>query len=122
VAKRASLGSAIRTARERAGLSQSELARELGVPQGTIGRIESGGRGQPRFQTVAGIARVLGASLDALAVDAGLLPALTPAREQTVRLAEARLAGKVRAARRALADADADLATLLEGTTRRDPG
>lgn len=34
----------IREARRRAGLTQAELARRAGVPQSTVGRIESGAR------------------------------------------------------------------------------
>jgi len=34
----------VREARRRAGLSQAELAERAGVPQSTIGRIESGAR------------------------------------------------------------------------------
>jgi transcriptional regulator with XRE-family HTH domain len=34
----------MREARKRAGLTQAELARRAGVPQSTVGRIESGAR------------------------------------------------------------------------------
>jgi transcriptional regulator with XRE-family HTH domain len=34
----------VREARRRAGLTQAELARRAGVPQSTVGRIESGAR------------------------------------------------------------------------------
>ncbi len=34
----------VREARKRAGLTQAELARRAGVPQSTVGRIESGAR------------------------------------------------------------------------------
>lgn len=34
----------VREARRRAGLSQAELAQRAGVPQSTVGRIESGAR------------------------------------------------------------------------------
>jgi len=34
----------VREARKRAGLTQAELARRAGVPQSTVGRIESGSR------------------------------------------------------------------------------
>jgi transcriptional regulator with XRE-family HTH domain len=38
------LSQLIREARRRAGLTQAELARRAGVPQSTVGRIESGAR------------------------------------------------------------------------------
>jgi predicted transcriptional regulator len=37
-----SVAEAVRTARRQAGLSQRELARRAGVPQSTVGRLESG--------------------------------------------------------------------------------
>jgi len=112
VAKKASLGESIRTARERAKMTQSQLARALGVAQGTIARIESGGREAPRFTTVVKIATVLGISLDALAVDAGILPRSTAVSESAGRAATARALRGLQAARERLADSDDQLAAI----------
>jgi len=38
------IGNLIREARRRAGLTQAELAQRAGVPQSTVGRIETGAR------------------------------------------------------------------------------
>jgi transcriptional regulator with XRE-family HTH domain len=57
----------LRKARERAGLSQSSLARAAGIAPDAVSRIESGARANPGFSTVARLASALGLSLDALA-------------------------------------------------------
>lgn len=56
---------ALRQARRRAGLTQRELAARTGVPQSTIGRIESG-RADPRVSTLDGLLRACGDELDAV--------------------------------------------------------
>lgn len=38
------IGNLVREARRRAGLTQAELAQRAGVPQSTVGRIETGAR------------------------------------------------------------------------------
>jgi transcriptional regulator with XRE-family HTH domain len=53
----------VREARRGAGLSQRELAAEMGMPQSTISRIEAG-RIAPRWSTVEGILRATGSSLE----------------------------------------------------------
>jgi SOS-response transcriptional repressor LexA len=47
-------------------ISEATLARQIGVPQGTISRILSGATRDPRISTVAGIAQVLGTTIDHL--------------------------------------------------------
>lgn len=65
----ATVGERLCFARERAGLTQSELAKRAGVSQGTIGNIESGTRNRPR--NLLKIARALGVSPDWLESGAG---------------------------------------------------
>jgi transcriptional regulator with XRE-family HTH domain len=55
------LGKRLRRARERQGLSQDQLARNVGVGQSTISRIEDGG--QTTTAVLAEVARKLGYSL-----------------------------------------------------------
>ena len=52
----------VREARRRAGLSQAELAERAGVPQSTIGRIESGAR-MPSAALVDRVIRAAGFEL-----------------------------------------------------------
>jgi transcriptional regulator with XRE-family HTH domain len=68
------IGDALRDARERAGISQSALARMTGIAPNIVSRIEAGERPNPQFATVARLARALGISLDGLAADCGLMP------------------------------------------------
>lgn len=56
---------ALRQARRRAGLTQRDLAAITGVPQSTIGRIESG-RSDPRVSTLDTLLRACGDELDAV--------------------------------------------------------
>ena len=52
--------------REKAGISQQELGRLSGVPQGVISTIESGTTKYPRLDTAAKLARALGCTIDEL--------------------------------------------------------
>lgn len=52
--------------REKAGISQQELGRLSGVPQGVISTIESGATKHPRTDTAAKLARALGCTIDDL--------------------------------------------------------
>lgn len=54
------LATALRTARESAGLSQSELGRRSGIRQSAINKIESGQRRHPGAGTLAALEGVLG--------------------------------------------------------------
>ena len=67
------MGEVLKELRERAALSQSTLARKIGITQAQMSRLESGDRKDPGFETIARIARVTGASLDQIALDAGYL-------------------------------------------------
>ena len=57
----------IRELRNKKGLSQEKLARLADVSYNTIVKIESGESENPTFQTMTGIAKALGVSLDDLA-------------------------------------------------------
>ncbi len=113
-----SLGKAIRTARERRGLTQAELAHELGVPQSTIARLERGGRTDPRLSTVIAIAGALHVSLDQLAFEAGL--AARPPRAADVADQVGEAVSAARTARKALGDLDRALESVesLPGKAR----
>lgn len=58
-----SAGALLRTARERAGLSQAELAARAGVTQSVISVYESGHR-QPALSTLAALVEASGSRLD----------------------------------------------------------
>ena len=60
------LGEAIRTLREKRGLSQESLAPQAGITPGTLSLIERG-EANPTWGTVRGIAAALGVSVSALA-------------------------------------------------------
>ena len=59
----------IRELRIKKGLSQKKLTRLAGISCNTIVKIESGESKHPTFQTMAGIVKVLGVSLDFFAKD-----------------------------------------------------
>ena len=61
----------LKAARERAGMSQSDLARTAGISPNMISRLEAGERQAPTFATVAKLASALGVSLDAVAAATG---------------------------------------------------
>lgn len=61
------LAKKIRELRNKKGLSQEKLARLADVSYNTIVKIESGESKNPTFQTITGIAKALGVSLDQLA-------------------------------------------------------
>jgi transcriptional regulator with XRE-family HTH domain len=66
-----SLGQVIKAARNRAGLSQSAVARQAKIAASVLSNIEGGKRDDLRFETVARIAQVLGLSLDTVAHECG---------------------------------------------------
>jgi transcriptional regulator with XRE-family HTH domain len=59
------LGTRIRKARERAHISQAELARRIGISKTSMNAIE-GGATDPRASRIVAIAHVLGVSTDML--------------------------------------------------------
>ena len=58
--------SRIRELREARGWSQSRVARELGIPEKTVGRWERGGLGEARAEGALALARLLGTSVEDL--------------------------------------------------------
>lgn len=57
--------SAMRQARERLGLTQVQLAADLGVPQSTVSRVETGTE-RPLLDTALAIAKRLDSTVEAL--------------------------------------------------------
>jgi transcriptional regulator with XRE-family HTH domain len=77
------LGTYLREARERAGLSQYRIAKTLQVPNTTIMRLERGENLVPRAELLAGVAEAIGAPLADVYALAGYdapseLPTLKP--------------------------------------------
>jgi transcriptional regulator with XRE-family HTH domain len=94
------LAQLVREARRRAGLSQAELAQRAGVPQSTVGRIESGAR-EPSAALVERLVRATGFELRIGLGDPD--PATDSLFERTLRRTPSqRLADATRAARFAL--------------------
>ncbi len=60
------LASSIKKYRQKAGLSQDQLARKAGIPYSTFLKIESGYTPNPSIQAVVSIADALGVSIDDL--------------------------------------------------------
>lgn len=60
------LGAAIAAARQARGRTQEEVASSAEVALSTLRKIETGQTPDPSFFTVAGVARAIGAGLDAL--------------------------------------------------------
>jgi transcriptional regulator with XRE-family HTH domain len=96
------IGRIIREARRSSGLSQRALAEKAGVPQSTVGRIESGAIG-PRWATVEALLRASGMTVE-LSPMAGVGVDRTQIREllrltplERARLAVADAAGLERA-------------------------
>lgn len=63
---RAGIGPAIKSARERLGLTQADLAAELRVSQNVVARLENGERADPRLSTLVRLSAALDISIDDL--------------------------------------------------------
>lgn len=63
------LGSKLKVARERLGLSRSEVARQADIDAAMLFRIENADNSAPTFAVICRVAQVLGASLEWLALD-----------------------------------------------------
>jgi transcriptional regulator with XRE-family HTH domain len=71
-------GKRLQQLREQAGLSQSQLARAIGMPVKSLQNWEAE-RVQPRLEALPKLARGLGVSLDVLLVDGDAAAAAKPA-------------------------------------------
>lgn len=60
------LGKAMRLARERAGLTQEQLAQAVGLTVSSVSRIEAGQTTDPKFSTVAAVAAATGLTVGEL--------------------------------------------------------
>lgn len=60
------LGATLRHARERLNLTQSALAKRVGIASNHLLRLETSEKSNPRFETIARLAAELGLSLDEL--------------------------------------------------------
>lgn len=61
----------LKEARKKCGISQAELARRAGVPQGVISYIECGRTKHPRIDTLQAIAAALQCTVDDLVQGGG---------------------------------------------------
>jgi transcriptional regulator with XRE-family HTH domain len=61
------LGQRIRKARQRYGMSQTELAKRVGISKTAMNQIEMGETLDPRLSRIRAIADILGVSMDYLA-------------------------------------------------------
>jgi transcriptional regulator with XRE-family HTH domain len=118
----AKLGDVLRRARERAKLSQSELADAAGVSQVVISRIEANTRESPRFVNVLKIAYACGLSLDRLASECGYSPPggrspkpSTPPSSTRALTALRGLRTTLQRTESAVAEAMSDLHDIVEG-------
>ena len=59
------VGETLRTAREKAGLTQTQLGKRTGLDQAVVSRLETG-RNRPRIDTLRRIAQGLGLSVSEL--------------------------------------------------------
>ena len=91
------IASIVREARRRAGLTQAKLAEKAGVPQSTVGRIESGAR-TPSVELVERLVRAAGLEVTVSLSEPD--PGTDSMFERTLRRTPAqRLADAARAAR-----------------------
>jgi transcriptional regulator with XRE-family HTH domain len=67
----ATIGERLKALRQAAGLSQQALAVAAGLSTSAVFQIEQGQKADPRFSTVAALAKALGVSLDEFAAAAG---------------------------------------------------
>lgn len=116
------LGGLLRSARERAGLTQAALAETVGLAPNHLVRLESGEKSNPRFETVALLAAQLGLSLDDLAAACGYR---TTRRDALDASALIRATNTLKALSRKLADAttevDRSIVTLSHETGADHP-
>jgi transcriptional regulator with XRE-family HTH domain len=86
-APRGSIRERIRIARDRAGLTRSELGRRVGVRPSAARQWESRGATTPRMEHLAGIASVTGVAFEWIATGRGMI-AMPNGEDQPVLVAE----------------------------------
>jgi transcriptional regulator with XRE-family HTH domain len=91
----------LRRLRERAGLTQTEMARKAGVPFRSYQNWEAGSR-EPRIQALAALARAVEVSLDALISEDGACERVPPRGRSVKATSPPPLAGEQAADRKAL--------------------
>jgi transcriptional regulator with XRE-family HTH domain len=74
-------GQRLQELRQKAGVSQSQLARAAGIPMGTLKNLEQDRR-VPRLDTADALARALGITLDTLTAETMQNSGVTTAEEQ----------------------------------------
>jgi transcriptional regulator with XRE-family HTH domain len=118
------LGDVLREARERAKLSQPELAAAAGVSQTVISRIEANARENPRFVNVLKLAYACGLSLDRLAYECGYTPPggrrprpSAPPSSTRALAALRRLRGALQKADAVVGEAMTELQAIAEGNS-----
>jgi|GEM_PF-5616372 transcriptional regulator with XRE-family HTH domain len=67
------LGTAVKSLRERAGVTQFGLAKAAKMDGTILSRLEAGKRQSIRFEYIVALAEALGVSLDDLAAEAGFM-------------------------------------------------
>lgn len=109
-------GQVLKEMREAARLSQSALAKRVGITQAQLSRLESTKRTYPRFDTMVKLAHAFGLSLDEIAAEAGLLADSSRGRPSATELRS--MSRRATRASELLAKADQELQQLA---ARLDP-
>lgn len=97
------VGAVLKGARESAGISQSALAKRIGISASQLAQIESGKRVDPYFSSVARVAGALGMSLDAVATACGIAGfSSRPSKAKPLKATTVKAADQMRQAQRDL--------------------
>lgn len=111
------LGPILRAARERASLTQTELAARVGLAPNHVARLETGEKGIPRFDTVARLAAELGLSLDDLSRACGYTESTKVKAKDRTAIAQA--ANQLANVLESLKEVDKSLTTAIAALQRQ---